>query len=152
MCLISVFRILQLVIDIKSISEIFSSFFHTRSLKSAMYFTLLLVSWVWPLATQKSEFKTNVFRKESCFLVRMLAVWEDGGLSVPQKPPLKILLSHKSFKGKRGHNLSHWDKVSESLPSPTVCWLVEVLWFFFRCSCLYSSFAWICSWDFWRRS
>ena len=40
--------------------------FHTKSLKSAMYFTLLLVKWVWLLATQKSAFKTSVIRKESC--------------------------------------------------------------------------------------
>ena len=36
----------------------------------------------------------------------MLAIWGDGGLKVPQKPPPKILLSHESFKGKEGSNLS----------------------------------------------
>ena len=55
------------VIDIKSINEIVSSFFHTKSLKSAMYFTPLLANWVWLLATQKSAFKTSVIRKERCF-------------------------------------------------------------------------------------
>lgn len=30
----------------------------------------------------------------------------DGGLGVPQKSPLKILLSHGSFKGRQGSHLS----------------------------------------------
>ena len=39
-------------------------------------------------------------------LNRMLAIWGDGGLSVPSKPPPKILLGHGSFKGKKKVNLS----------------------------------------------
>ena len=29
------------------------------------------------------------------------AVWGDGGLSVPQKPPPKILLGHESLRERR---------------------------------------------------
>ena len=35
--------------------------------------------------------------KGKLLLIRTLALWGDGGLSVPQKPPPKILLSHENF-------------------------------------------------------
>ena len=48
----------------------------------------------------------NVGSKRKVPLVKMLAIWGDGGLGVPQKPPLKILLGHGSFRGRQGSHLS----------------------------------------------
>lgn len=36
-------------------------------------------------------------KKGRLSLIRMLAFWGDGGLSIPQKKPPKILLGHESF-------------------------------------------------------
>lgn len=35
--------------------------------------------------------------KKKVALIRKLATWGDSGLSILQKPPLKILLGHESF-------------------------------------------------------
>ena len=61
------------------------------------------------LDTQKSVFQieTNVGKKEKLPLIRILAIWGDGGYSVPVKPPPEILLSHESFKEKKGSSLSY---------------------------------------------
>lgn len=39
-------------------------------------------------------------QKERLPFIRMVTIWEDGGLRVAQKPLAKILLGHESFKGK----------------------------------------------------
>lgn len=46
-------------------------------------------------------------KKGRLSLIRMLAFWGDGGLSIPQKKPPKILLGHESFKENQGSNLNH---------------------------------------------
>lgn len=58
---------------------------------------------------QKSvlQIETNVGKKENLPLIRILAIWGDGGCSIPLKPPLEILLSHEIFKEKKGSSLSY---------------------------------------------
>ena len=51
----------------------------------------------------------------------MPALWADGGLSVPQKPPPKILPGLEIFKGKQGRNLSSSLRWGSGLPSSPSC-------------------------------
>ena len=51
----------------------------------------------------------------------MPALWADGGLSVPQKPPTKILPGLEIFKGKQGRNLSSSLRWGSGLPSSPSC-------------------------------
>ena len=40
-------------------------------------------------------------QKGKLSLIRMLAIWGDGGPTVPQKTPLRILLGHEILKVRR---------------------------------------------------
>ena len=74
-------------------------------------------------------------------------IWRDGGLSFPQKPPLKFLLNPETLKGKEEEILDiRWDRGSQLSPSPTVCRLrAGLLIFFWLLSCSQDSvtqFVW----------
>ena len=46
---------------------------------------------------ERERERDKCWQKGKSFIIRMPAIWGDGGLSVPQKPCLKILLSYESF-------------------------------------------------------
>ena len=80
----------------------------------------MLSNQVWLLAIQRSMLERGKgWQRGKLLLIRMLAIWGDGVLIVSPKAPLKILLSHESFRGNQWSGFTwslRWG--SGSSPSP----------------------------------
>lgn len=84
-----------------------------------------LIKSILTMVERKGAFNQNAFKMVASAIWQ---IWRDGGLSVPQKPPLKFLLNLETLKGNKEEILDiRWDRGSQLSPSPTVCRLCASL-------------------------
>ena len=85
-----------------------------------------LIKSILAMAERKGAFNQNAFKMADSAIWQ---IWRDGGLSVPQKPPLKFLLNPETLKGNEEEILDiRWDGGHSCHHLPLYADCVQACW------------------------